>query len=478
VDGSSSVEIGIALLALACAGALGLALGRRTRANIPAELAAISDCVLSVASNGSLESIETPRAGAERWPRDVGSWQELVHPDDQERIREALTQSPRRSFTPVRLHTDAGEWRSGLILWRPAGSGRMRGYFRAHEAGARPAADGFGLAPFISAVTHQLNNRLHLIRGFAELSIQTGDGADTDASGIARINEVVDESAELLRQLATLATDALGTPQPLDLGEELARLANFAEPILGSRIVIRVERPPEPLVTAIAPLPLQQAVTALLILAAGNQGRRGEILLRASREASDSIAIEIVADCGDASEPVANADHANALALALDRLLACGCRLEVDSSRGVQRLRIVLGGPVAAPPGPVAARTGRGRNVLVVDASAHERAKICEILEEEGYRTWEAGNGSEAVAMADSLDALALLVVDLLLDSETGVEVRDRVEARREGVRVLYTTSFPAVLGVSADDGEHAMALAKPYKRDELIERVREALEG
>ena len=80
--------------------------------------------------------------------------------------------------------------------------------------------------------------------------------------------------------------------------------------------------------------------------------------------------------------------------------------------------------------------------------------------------------------MAESLDALSLLVVDLLLDSETGVEVRERVLAMRKGVRVLYTTSFPAVLGVSAEGSDQPVALAKPFKREELVERVREILDA
>ncbi len=464
----------LAPLALALAAGLFALRRHRDEARIPSELAAVCDAILRIDADGALESIDPGRNESPPWPSDAARWQDLIHVEDHARVEEALGNAARRSVTPLRLRSQDGSWHRGLVLWRPARGGRLDGYFRVHEPGPPEPAPSPSLAPFVSAVTHQLNNRLHLIRGFVEVAQQRGDLSEEAIQQVTRIDEVVDESAELLRRLSMLASDSHPAPQRLDVAEALTRIVDFAAPVLGGRTTLQFLPPDEALTLSAPPLPLLQAGTALLLLAAVKQGRSGEIRIVVGRLGEAEIAIDIL---GQATLPQdADAESDSLLALALERLDVSGGRLELESDEDSQRMRVVLPSERAARLDLPAMDAGEGRHVLVVDASAHERSTLCEILEEEGFRSWEAANGHEAAVIAASLGPLALLIVDALLDKETGVEVRDRVAAIQPGARVLFTTSFPGVLGVNDGHADAPPALAKPFKREELIRRVRDVL--
>lgn len=120
-----------------------------------------------------------------------------------------------------------------------------------------------------------------------------------------------------------------------------------------------------------------------------------------------------------------------------------------------------------------------GVTVLVVDDERISRRVAYRLLSEEGYRVFEADGYEEAIdTLRQGSGRVDLMLVDAVMPGLDGVALAKRVQEQWPGVKVLYMSAHPAEIlarqGLSALD---VPFLAKPYTRDELLMKVKEALE-
>src|SRR4051794_5214456 len=117
--------------------------------------------------------------------------------------------------------------------------------------------------------------------------------------------------------------------------------------------------------------------------------------------------------------------------------------------------------------------------ILVVDDMRFARRVAYRILSEAGYRVLEAEDGEEAL---DALHGISgrvdLLMIDVVMPGLDGVALANKVWQSWPNMRVLFMSGHAAQVLT-----QHGLAyldvpfLAKPYTRDEVLARVREALE-
>jgi DNA-binding response OmpR family regulator len=117
--------------------------------------------------------------------------------------------------------------------------------------------------------------------------------------------------------------------------------------------------------------------------------------------------------------------------------------------------------------------------ILVVDDERISRRLAYRILSEEGYRVLEADGGSEALdVLSQARGRVDLLMVDVVMPECDGVELGLKVQEHWPDQRILYMSAHPAeVLVRHGLPSLDVPFLAKPYTRDEVLARVREALE-
>ena len=117
--------------------------------------------------------------------------------------------------------------------------------------------------------------------------------------------------------------------------------------------------------------------------------------------------------------------------------------------------------------------------VLVVEDSDALRKVALRQLRELGYATLEASNATAALALLDSGRPIDLLLTDIVMPGGVdGHGLAARATAARPGLRVLFTSGFTAAAADAA--GSVAVAdrlLSKPYRKAELAQRVRAALD-
>ena len=117
--------------------------------------------------------------------------------------------------------------------------------------------------------------------------------------------------------------------------------------------------------------------------------------------------------------------------------------------------------------------------ILVVDDEAAVRQLACRILEDHGYHTLQAGDGSEAVELlARAAESVAMVLTDIRMPTVSGLELERMIGARWPSIPVLLMsgeTTQEWITQVVRDRALHM--LRKPFTVEILLEAVREILE-
>ena len=117
--------------------------------------------------------------------------------------------------------------------------------------------------------------------------------------------------------------------------------------------------------------------------------------------------------------------------------------------------------------------------ILIVEDNPSLRPVVKGLLEGLGYKTIEAETGAQALAILDAKTGIDLVLTDIgLPGGMTGFQLGERLQARTPPVKVLYTTGYAKSVPENFSEYEAKIhLLRKPYRRQELAQKVRETLD-
>jgi CheY-like chemotaxis protein len=123
---------------------------------------------------------------------------------------------------------------------------------------------------------------------------------------------------------------------------------------------------------------------------------------------------------------------------------------------------------------------GQAETILVVEDSNDVLDLAREHLTALGYNVLTARDADEALAVFHRAEGrIDLLFTDLvMLGSMNGLALADAVRERQPGIGVLLTTGYNDDLLTAGKASAGADVLGKPYRRSELADRIRAALNG
>jgi two-component system cell cycle sensor histidine kinase/response regulator CckA len=78
--------------------------------------------------------------------------------------------------------------------------------------------------------------------------------------------------------------------------------------------------------------------------------------------------------------------------------------------------------------------------VLVVDDEEPVRKFVERVLRDAGYEITAAADGPQAIALAEQIDGLGILVTDVMMPQMAGDELARRLRQRQPSLKVLYLT--------------------------------------
>ncbi len=126
-------------------------------------------------------------------------------------------------------------------------------------------------------------------------------------------------------------------------------------------------------------------------------------------------------------------------------------------------------------PEPAKAPERVGGTALLVDDEADLLDVADAYLAELGYTVIRAQDGAEALEALDRAGHVDLLVTDIIMPGKmSGIELAQKVRELRPGIKVIFTSGFPAeALAERSGKLEGGPLLHKPYQRAEFADIVR-----
>jgi PAS domain S-box-containing protein len=359
-------------------------------------------------------------------------------------------------------------------------------------------------------IAHDFNNVLTAIMGYAE---GLADRLQADSGGhdsAIRILEASERASDLVRQLLAFSRRQVLQPRKLDLREEVRRTRAMLRPLLGERIGIVLHTEDVPAVVIADPGQVQQVLLNLALNARDAMPDGGTLTLRIRHATLGSAEADSVQAPGPGKYVVLEvADIGSGMSEDLQSQIfepffttkpeGTGLGLStvygiVSQSGGFLDVHSVVGEGTtfqvhfpstgkqaagAAAPLPAEPRLVEGQGtVLVVEDEPDLRRIARLILEHSGYQVHTAANAEDALEMVAQGGAHPdLLLTDVVLPGQNGLELAEKLKAALPELRVLYTSGYARdAIGNDRVLDEFTQFLQKPYRPSDLTERIRQAL--
>jgi two-component system, cell cycle sensor histidine kinase and response regulator CckA len=367
-------------------------------------------------------------------------------------------------------------------------------------------------------VSHEFNNLLAGINGYAALGLREASLAEPLRTFLRHILELSERAAGLTRQLLAYARKPALVRRPTDLG---ALLRETAELVTGTMHVdVRVDVPQKPSPAEEFPVEadsnqLQQALVNLAINARDASSGGVPIIFRLrnihlasgrpsfpeSVPAGDYVVLDVI-DRGSGMTP-------EVLNQALDPFFTTkpvgkgtglGLPMVFGIVRGHQGFLTIDSAPdkgtsvsIYLPRRVGKAGDGEvldfesgqivepesvpGRTILVLDDEEAVRDVVRRFLEIAGHKVICAATGQDALALVGPDGPIDLVILDLMMPRDDGFGVYRRLREQRPDLPILLCTALlnsdPAL--ALAESGEAAL-IRKPFRMNELWYAVNEAL--
>ncbi|MGJ4932003.1 CHASE3 domain-containing protein [Bradyrhizobium sp. HKCCYLS2038] len=358
-------------------------------------------------------------------------------------------------------------------------------------------------------VAHDFNNMLTIITGSIEVLIDIVQDRPAAAELAALIGKAADRCTELISHLLAFARKQPLRPRDIDVNATVQDIAKLLRPTLGEQVEIRAILAEEDLIAHVDSAQLANSLVNMAINARDAMPDGGKLLLETKSTTLDAAYADAnpgvtagryimlaVSDTGMGMPPevqhrafepfftTKEAGKGSGLGLSMvygfARQSGGHVKIYSEENRGTT-IRLYL--PPARAATEVAAapesdvRSG-SETILVVEDDPLVRSFVLAQLQSLGYTTLSATRGSDALAMIDDGAAFDLLFTDVIMPGGmSGRQLAEMVVARRPQVRVLYTSGYTD--NVILEHGQlapEALLLTKPYRRAELAQMVRLAL--
>ncbi|MCD6073369.1 MAG: histidine kinase [Rhodospirillales bacterium] len=123
---------------------------------------------------------------------------------------------------------------------------------------------------------------------------------------------------------------------------------------------------------------------------------------------------------------------------------------------------------------------GGTERILVVEDDELVRGYVQSQLTRFGYQVHAVINGIEALEVLKSEEEIDLLFTDIVMPGGiSGVDLAEQARNLRPGLKILFTSGYTeSVVHDDARFGTKVHLLNKPYRRQDLADKLRLALRG
>lgn len=422
-----------------------------------------------------------------------------------ERVEEALP-----SGASVEIQTVDLEWNG-----RPASLVTLHDVteHRKLERQLRQSQKMEAIGMLAGGVAHDFNNLLTVIRGYAEMLLESLPETDTMHGDLLEIARAAERGTKVTGQLLAFSRQEVTEPRCVNLNEVVEGVQNLLKKLIGAEIELRFLPARDLADIHVDPGQLEQVIVNLAVNARDAMPGGGILTVETTMADVDA---EMARGYLSAMEPgryvmLTVSDDGVGMDKEIlqhifepfftTKAVGEGTGLGLSTVYGIVEQ---MGGSIWAysepgmgstfklyfPPGSgedrrgesaVDSLTGRGgsETVLLVEDETPLREFCARILRTRGYQVHEAVDGTEALEVLMGMDrAPDLLVTDVVMPGIGGPELADRVLKRYPGMPVLYMSGYTrdAVIKRDTLEGDFVF-LQKPFAPADLYRKIREILD-
>ena len=362
-------------------------------------------------------------------------------------------------------------------------------------------------------VAHDFNNILTVIHGHASL-LGMSDLNPTSARSAQQIMQAAERAAGLTRQLLAFSRRQLIQPKKLDMNRTVGNMTDMLGRLLGEDVTLQLNYSPSPAMVEADAGMMEQVLLNLAVNARDAMPRGGQLAIRIAVVDIDLAHVQRHPEarigrfvcvsksdtgCGIPSENISRIFEPFFTTKEIGKGTGLGLAtvygiikqhlgwIEVESALGkgtTFRTYIpFIGSTVADADKPTTQIIVRGgtETILLVEDEQPVRELVASVLQNYGYKIWEAGSGHEAVGVwHEHKGEIDLLLTDLVMPGNmNGHELAEKLQAEQPTLKVVFTSGYSAdIVGENFKLGPSLNFLQKPYHPNSLALAIRRCLDG
>jgi PAS domain S-box-containing protein len=356
-------------------------------------------------------------------------------------------------------------------------------------------------------VAHDFNNSLTAIGGFAAL-IASGSKEPDTREAAETILGAAKRAADLTRELLAYSRRSLLQPQVVEINAMVSAIRPMLLHMLGEDVSIVLQSRVASAMVRVDPGGLERVILNLAANARDAMPQGGHLTISTDRKFRDAsgdpnarawVAISM-ADTGAGIPPELHSQvfdpffttkpvgSGTGLGLSMVKgfVVQSGGEVSLRSVPGMgTTVEILLPEVAETRHHPVAAHSRvdsavGAETILVVEDEPSVAAVAFQVLSRSGYRVLLADSGGSAIGLLRGhTGPIALLLVDLILPDMRGPQLMEVARAVHPESSVLFASGYSTeIIGQRGELPAEVDLIEKPYAPDELLRRVRDAVDG
>lgn len=456
----------------------------------------------------------------------IDAWEKSLHPEDCDAAKESLLAAIRgeKDFdTEFRVVHPDGKVKflqaNGIVIRNSDGKAiRMIGMnrditeHRTLEQQLRQSQKIEVVGRLAGGIAHDFNNLLTVINGYSEILLSRLKEGSPLRKEVEEIKRAGDSAAALTRQLLAFSRQQVLQPKIINLNEAIPHMDMMLRRLIGEDVEFRTVLGKDLWSVKADPGQIEQVVMNLVVNAREAMPGGGKLTIETSNVFLDeelshvrppvqpgSFVMLAISDTGagmdertasNIFEPFfTTKERGKGTGLGLSTVYGIvkqsGGFILVDSEPGkgstfkVYLRRADDRREIPDKEGPFAEDLRGEKTILVVEDEESIRNLAIEILGLYGYAVLSAGNGEEALQIAEAHQGeISLLLTDVVMPRMGGRELYNRIRRQRPDIRVLYMSGYTDDAIVHQGVLNQGTAfLQKPFSPISLAKKVKEVLD-